>query len=65
MRYLKFSQLETDKGISFCRMHIDRLEKAGKFPRRVKISDRAVGWIEAEIDAWQKAKADQRQQAAA
>lgn len=25
---------------------------AGTFPRAIKIGPRAVGWIEAEVDAW-------------
>jgi prophage regulatory protein len=33
-----------------------RLEAAGQFPRRVKITDRAVGWIEGEITAWIKGR---------
>ncbi len=56
MRYLRFPQLAAEKGIDFSRMHIYRQEKAGKFPKRVQISDNTVGWIEEEIDAWQKAK---------
>jgi predicted DNA-binding transcriptional regulator AlpA len=32
-------------------MHTDRLEKAGKFPIRVRVGGRAIAWIEAEIDA--------------
>jgi prophage regulatory protein len=31
---------------------IDELERAGKFPARVRISDRAVGWRSDELDAW-------------
>jgi prophage regulatory protein len=33
-----------------------RLEAAGQFPRRVKISDKAVGWIEGEVLAWVKGR---------
>lgn len=29
-----------------------RLEKAGKFPNRRRLSANSVGWIESEIDAW-------------
>jgi prophage regulatory protein len=60
MRYIRFPQLAAEKGIGFSRMHVDRLEKAGKFPKRVKISERAVGWIEEEVDTWQQQKADAR-----
>jgi prophage regulatory protein len=33
-----------------------RLEAAGQFPRRVKITDKAVGWIEGEVMAWIKGR---------
>ena len=33
-------------------MHISRLEKAGKFPKRIQLGPDAVGWIEAEVDEW-------------
>jgi prophage regulatory protein len=29
-----------------------RMERAGEFPRRVQISEQAVGWFEDEVDAW-------------
>ena len=29
-----------------------RLEKAGRFPRKVKITDFRVGYLEHEVDAW-------------
>ena len=32
--------------------HIDRLEKAGRFPRRVQLGPCRVGWIESEVLAW-------------
>lgn len=35
---------------------IDRLEKLGKFPARVRLSDRAVGWFEDEINDWIKSR---------
>jgi prophage regulatory protein len=31
---------------------IRELEDQGKYPKRIKISDRANGWIESEIEAW-------------
>jgi prophage regulatory protein len=31
---------------------IYRLESEGRFPRRIKLGVRAVGWIESEIEAW-------------
>lgn len=35
---------------------IYRLEKAGKFPKRVQLSTFAVGWIEGDVLAWIEAK---------
>jgi prophage regulatory protein len=29
-----------------------RLERAGKFPRRRKISEKATGWLRSEVDGW-------------
>ena len=57
-RILRFPQVK--ERVPYSRMHIDRLEKAGKFPQRIKLGDNAVGWFESEIDAWVEAKAAQR-----
>lgn len=35
-----------------CRSTIYQLEAEQRFPRRVKISTRAVGWLQAEVQAW-------------
>lgn len=43
--------------------HIDRLEKAGQFPQRVRLSTHRtgrVGYVESEIQAWLKERLDQR-----
>lgn len=34
--------------------------KHKKFPAPVKIGERAVGWIEAEVEAWLKARMEAR-----
>lgn len=39
---------------------IDELEKAGRFPKRVQISDRAVGWVESEISGFIQARIAER-----
>jgi prophage regulatory protein len=59
-RLLKFDELKDLKGISYTRVHLLRLEKLGKFPRRVRLSDVTVKWDEDEIDAWVEAKKNQR-----
>lgn len=58
-RILRFPQVR--ERVTYSRMHVDRLEKAGKFPKRIRLGDNAVGWFESEIDAWVEAKAAQRE----
>jgi prophage regulatory protein len=38
------------KGIPYSKPHIWRLEKAGKFPRRVPIGESRYAYVESEID---------------
>ena len=43
--------------------HIDRLEKAGKFPKRVRLGNgprSRVGWIEQEVTDWVQERIDLR-----
>ena len=35
-----------------CRSMIYEMEADRRFPRRVKIGVRAVGWLESEVNAW-------------
>lgn len=60
MRFLRFPELLSLKGISFSREHIRRLELRGEFPRRVRIGAGTVGWVEDEVDAWSKARIAER-----
>ena len=43
---------EVDRLIGLSKSSRYELEKAGKFPRRRRLSDRASGYLESEIDAW-------------
>ncbi len=51
MRILSYDDLKS-RGISYSKVHLWRLEKASKFPRRVPLTDNRHGWLEAEIDQW-------------
>lgn len=46
--------------VPYTRSHITRLEKAGLFPRRVRLGAGRVGWIEEEIDAWIESRIAER-----
>ena len=50
MRILRRREVEHRVGLSG--MEIWRREKAGSFPRKVRLGPNSVGWVEAEIDAY-------------
>ena len=60
VRFIRYGQLKSDKGIPFSRVHVDRLEKAGRFPQRVRLCKNTVVWREDEIDAWALARYAER-----
>ena len=62
MRILTYPDLREQKGIRYSRTHLARLEGAGKWPRRVPYGPGRVGWLETEVDALIKAKADLREE---
>jgi prophage regulatory protein len=49
---LRRKQVETRTGLSRSTIYARIAE--GSFPRPIDLGGRAVGWIEAEIDAWLK-----------
>lgn len=51
MKLINKRQLRDKTSLSI--QHITRLEKEGKFPRRVKLTDGIrVAWLEDEVDDW-------------
>lgn len=50
--FVPFRDLERKKGLPYSRATVDRLERAGKFPRRAKIGDGMVAWVDEELDAY-------------
>lgn len=50
VRILRRPEVEAWTG--FKRAHIYSLMRAGKFPKALRIGDRAAGWHSAEIDQW-------------
>ena len=43
---------EVRKVTGLCRSMIYQLEAERRFPRRIKIGARAVGWVEGEVRQW-------------
>jgi len=48
------------RGIPWSRVHIARLEAAGKFPLHINLGDNSIAWFEDEIDDFLEAKAAAR-----
>ena len=52
MRLLSYDELRPLKGIPYSKVHIWRLEREGKFPKRVPLGESRHGWVDTEIDEW-------------
>ena len=46
--------------VGYSPMHLWRLEKAGRFPRRVKLGPNSVVWLASEVDEWIAARVAER-----
>jgi prophage regulatory protein len=46
------TQKELRSLVPYTPHHILRLEKAGKFPRRLQLGQNRVGWRQIDIEAW-------------
>ena len=57
---LSYRDLKPLKGIPYSDEWIRELIKKGKFPRRVQVGGKRVGFVESEIDEWLKARAAER-----
>lgn len=53
-RILRLPEVKARTGLSRTAIYLEEL--AGRFPARVKLTERAVGWDEAAVDAWVAAK---------
>jgi predicted DNA-binding transcriptional regulator AlpA len=59
-RLVTFDQLESKYGIPGDRGQIDKLERLGLFPKRIRIGVRRVGWFEHEIEQMLDQRAAER-----
>ena len=60
-RLLTFADLK-ERGIPWSRVHVGRLEAAGKFPQHIDLGENSIAWFEDEIDDFLEAKAAARDQ---
>ena len=38
--------------VPYTRQHVLKLEKAGKFPKRLAVGENRVGWLLSEVEDW-------------
>jgi len=50
------TQKELRSLVPYTPQHILRLEKAGRFPRRIKLGQNRIGWRLIDIEEWLKAR---------
>jgi predicted DNA-binding transcriptional regulator AlpA len=50
MRILSPTDLREQKGIDFCNPYRIELEGKGRFPKRIRLSDRRYGYSENEVE---------------
>src|SRR5690349_6135617 len=53
------------RGINFSDAWLLDLEKQGRFPKRVSLGDRRVGWVASEVLDYIRSRIEQRDEAAA
>jgi len=46
------SKRQVTELVLYSTQHIARLEKAGLFPKRVRLGPNRVGWVESEVLEW-------------
>ncbi len=46
------SKRQVKEMVLYSPQHIARLEQAGKFPKRVRLGNNRVGWVEEEVLDW-------------
>ena len=61
MRILSKRQLK--ELVLYSPQHIARMEKAGRFPRRVVLGPNRVGWVEDEVLDWLRTRMEGREEA--
>lgn len=54
------SKKEVREKVVYSIQHITRLEQAGRFPKRLRLGENRVGWLEEEVNDWIASKVRER-----
>ncbi len=58
MRIIRKPELMSKIGLSDATIY--RMEKAGRFPKRMQLGGNSVGWVESEVLEWVESRKAQR-----
>jgi len=53
-RFLRMTEVKVTTGLS--RAHLYALISQGKFPKQVKLSEKAAGWLQSEVVSWMETR---------
>jgi prophage regulatory protein len=54
-RFVRFEELAA-LGIPFSRVHVDRLQRDGKFPKKIRLGTNTCCYLASEIETWLAAR---------
>jgi len=60
MQLLRLDQVVAKTSLSFPTIYRKMREEHNPFPKQIHLSKNRVGWIEAEVDAWLMARAEEQ-----
>ncbi|BDW86635.1 helix-turn-helix transcriptional regulator [Roseicyclus marinus] len=46
------TEMQVKERVPYSSSHIRRMERAGRFPKRVRLGPCRVGWVESEVQDW-------------
>ena len=55
------SKRQVKELVLYSPQHVARLEAAGQFPKRVRLGQNRVGWVEDEVLDWLQQRIDRRE----
>ncbi|MHA7852517.1 helix-turn-helix transcriptional regulator [Roseovarius sp.] len=55
------TEMQVKERVPYSSSHLRRMERAGRFPKRVRLGPCRVGWVEAEVQDWLAARLADRE----
>jgi prophage regulatory protein len=52
LKLVSKKELKSVYGVPYSFVHIQRLEHAGAFPKRIKLGECRVAWLAEEVEEW-------------